>query len=62
MWVNIIHCFKSGKPCSLGASLLKTQVKTLNKDDVVNYNPFKATNSDVNQANTDDEDDFIDME
>ena len=45
-------------------------MKILNKDDVANYNPFKATDSDVNQANTetntidegDDGDDFIDME
>ena len=66
---NIIHCFKSGQPCSEGASLLKDQVNISNNDDIVNYNPFEVTDSDVDEENTetnidesDDEEIFIDID
>lgn len=65
---NIIHCFKKGKSCSEGAFLLKEQMKILNKDEIVNCNPFNVTNTDADERNTERniidksarEDDFID--
>ena len=63
-----IHCFKSGQPCSEGASLLQDQVNILSNDDIVNCNPFEVTGSDLDEVNietyifdeSDDEDDFKD--
>ena len=56
--------------CSEGASLLKYQVKIFNYDDIINYNPFEVTDSDVDETNTetniinesDNEDHFTDIE
>ena len=66
---DIIHRFKSGQPCSEGASLLKDQVHIFNND-IVNCNPFEVTDSYVDEANTetntlderDDENDFVYIE
>ena len=67
---NIIHYFKNGSQCLKGAFLLKDQVIILNNDDIVNCIMFEVTGSDVGEANTetnmisesDDENDFIDIE
>ena len=43
---NINHCFNSGQTYLGGASLLKDQVN-ISHNDIVNYNLFEVTDSDV---------------
>ena len=67
---HLIHCFKEGQPCPNGLDMLKEQQNLLSNAEYPNNNPFDITESDTEEANTnndlidpsDCEDDLIDIE
>ena len=67
---HLIHCFKDGQPCANGLDMLKVQQNLLSKEEYLNSKPFEITESDTEDANTnnslidpsDSEDDLIDIE
>ena len=66
---HLIHCFKEGQPCANGLDMLKEQQNLLSTAEFLNSNPFEITESDAQEANTnnnlidpsDSEDDLIDI-
>ena len=67
---HLIHCFKKGQTCANGLDMLKKQQNLLPHAEYLNSNPFDITESDTEEANTnnnlidpiDSEDDLIDIE
>ena len=67
---HLIHCFKEGQTCANGLDMLKEQQNLLLNAEYLNSNPFEITESDTEEANTnnnlidpsDSEDDLIDIE
>ena len=65
-----IHCFKEGQPCANGLDMLRKQQNLLLNAEYLNSNPLEITESDTEEANTnnnlidssDSEDDLIDTE
>ena len=67
---HLIHCFKEGQPCANGLDILKEQQNLLSNAEYLNSNPFETTESDTEEANTnnnlidpsDSKDDLVDIE
>ena len=57
---NLIHCFQNDQPCASGSSILMEQLQLLKVADVLNSNPFKPNDSDIEDANI--KDNLIDMD
>ena len=67
---HLIRCFKECQPCANGLDMLKEQQNLLSNAEYFNSNPFKITESDAEEPNTnnnlidpsDSEDDLIYIE
>ena len=49
---HLIYCFKEGQPCANGLDMLKDQQNLLSNTEHLNSNPTEITESDTEEANT----------
>ena len=67
---HLIQCFKEGQPCANGLDMLREQQNLLSNAEYLNSSPFEITESDTEEANTNNnlidpsysEDELIDIE
>lgn len=57
---ELIHCFKKIQPCACGSDVLKEQFQLLRNADELNENRFAPSDSDVEEANN--EENLIDVD